>query len=240
MSQTTKIMNGPAGTPRLFSRLPLTRRILLRSGTGVIAGAALSGTGCSLLETAPVQRDGSGGDDPDLPKGFRGPEPGRPGRGREAAAGGGAAAGEAAGGGADRERRPVRRHLAVGHDHAGGRQLADHGDRLRAPGPLGAGVDRLAGHRRDHPEHLRVVRRARGRKDLRVHAAEGSALVRRRALHRRGLPVRVRGRRHLPGDASGRHLRSVAEPRHRPHRPSSPSSTSRPSASPSPRRNPAS
>ncbi|WP_152363333.1 ABC transporter substrate-binding protein [Microlunatus speluncae] len=77
MSQTTKIMDGPAGSPRPLGRLPLTRRLLLRSGSGVIAGAALAGSalsGCSLLETAPVQRDGSGNDQsPDAPKGKEAP-----------------------------------------------------------------------------------------------------------------------------------------------------------------------
>ncbi|MFC7625909.1 ABC transporter substrate-binding protein [Microlunatus sp. GCM10028923] len=59
-----------------YRRITLSRRGLLGSGSGLIAGAALSGSalsGCSLLDTAPVQRDGGGGQNPDSPKGKEAP-----------------------------------------------------------------------------------------------------------------------------------------------------------------------
>ncbi|GAB3739639.1 ABC transporter substrate-binding protein [Microlunatus parietis] len=54
-----------------YRRITLSRRGLLGSGSGLIAGAAL--TGCSLLETAPVQRDGDGAPNPSGPKGPEAP-----------------------------------------------------------------------------------------------------------------------------------------------------------------------
>lgn len=54
-----------------YRRITLSRRGLLGTGSGMIAGAAL--TGCSLLETAPVPRDGDGAPNPSGPKGAEAP-----------------------------------------------------------------------------------------------------------------------------------------------------------------------